>query len=168
MLPLRLSLLSRRALCSSVKASPGWLMPRSGLHRYTTIAGGTKSYAIPCRGSACQKPSPIYQHIGKRAFATKQNATNHVVSEAAATKAGPKATHPENKGKIVEQTRNATDMAIIKQLMRYVWPKDDAGVKARVIIALSLLVGGKVILSPVVIYVIIEFCLLTYIRIASY
>ncbi|CAO3662629.1 unnamed protein product [Umbelopsis vinacea] len=113
--------------------------------RYTTIAGGTKSYAIPCRGSACQKPSPIYQHIGKRAFATKQNATNHVVSEAAATKAGPKATHPENKGKIVEQTRNATDMAIIKQLMRYVWPKDDAGVKARVIIALSLLVGGKLL-----------------------
>lgn len=145
MLPLRLSLLSRRALCSSVKASPSWLMPTSGLRRYTTIAGGTKSYAIPCRGSACQKPSPIYQHIGRRAFATKENATNHVVSKAAATKAGLKATHPENKGKVVEQTRNATDMAIIKQLMRYVWPKDDAGVKARVIIALSLLVGGKVI-----------------------
>ncbi|CAM0139336.1 unnamed protein product [Umbelopsis sp. WA50703] len=36
-------------------------------------------------------------------------------------------------------------MAIIKQLMRYVWPKDDIGVKARVAIALSLLVGGKLL-----------------------
>ncbi|CAO3658693.1 unnamed protein product [Umbelopsis ramanniana] len=36
-------------------------------------------------------------------------------------------------------------MAIIKQLMRYVWPKDDNGVKARVVIALGLLVGGKLL-----------------------
>ncbi|KAI9321308.1 P-loop containing nucleoside triphosphate hydrolase protein [Dichotomocladium elegans] len=41
--------------------------------------------------------------------------------------------------------RNATDLAIIKQLMKYIWPKDDFGVKARVVIALSLLVGGKLL-----------------------
>lgn len=40
--------------------------------------------------------------------------------------------------------RNATDWAIIKQLMKYIWPKNDIGVKTRVVIALSLLVGGKV------------------------
>lgn len=40
--------------------------------------------------------------------------------------------------------RNATDWAIIKQLMKYIWPKNDVGVKTRVVIALSLLVGGKV------------------------
>lgn len=40
--------------------------------------------------------------------------------------------------------RNATDWAIIKQLMKYIWPKNDIGVKTRVVIALSLLLGGKV------------------------
>lgn len=42
------------------------------------------------------------------------------------------------------QQRNKTDWAIIKQLLKYIWPKNDIGVKARVVIALSLLVGGKV------------------------
>ncbi|KAI8973343.1 P-loop containing nucleoside triphosphate hydrolase protein [Mycotypha africana] len=41
--------------------------------------------------------------------------------------------------------RNATDWAIVKQLMKYIWPKKDIGVKARVVIALSLLVGGKLL-----------------------
>ncbi|GAB5592954.1 Iron-sulfur clusters transporter atm1 [Umbelopsis nana] len=90
-------------------------------------------------------PSPIYQTAGRRAFASQKNATGTAASEAAAAKPGSTGTHPEAKGKAVEQTRNATDMAIIKQLMRYVWPKDDAGVKARVVIALSLLVGGKLL-----------------------
>ncbi|KAI9308571.1 hypothetical protein BJ944DRAFT_95734 [Cunninghamella echinulata] len=40
--------------------------------------------------------------------------------------------------------RNKTDWAIIKQLMKYIWPKNDIGVKSRVVIALSLLIGGKV------------------------
>lgn len=40
--------------------------------------------------------------------------------------------------------RNATDWAIIKQMMKYIWPKNDIGVKTRVVVALSLLVGGKV------------------------
>ncbi|CAO3654234.1 unnamed protein product [Cunninghamella echinulata] len=41
--------------------------------------------------------------------------------------------------------RNKTDWAIIKQLMKYIWPKNDIGVKSRVIIALSLLIGGKLL-----------------------
>lgn len=40
--------------------------------------------------------------------------------------------------------RNATDWAIIRQLMKYIWPKNDIGVKSRVVIALGLLLGGKV------------------------
>ncbi|KAF7723880.1 Iron-sulfur clusters transporter atm1, mitochondrial [Apophysomyces ossiformis] len=41
--------------------------------------------------------------------------------------------------------RNATDWAIIRQLMKYIWPKNDIGVKTRVVIALSLLIGGKLL-----------------------
>ncbi|KAI8334702.1 P-loop containing nucleoside triphosphate hydrolase protein [Chlamydoabsidia padenii] len=43
------------------------------------------------------------------------------------------------------QDRNKTDWAIIRQLMKYIWPKNDVGVKTRVVIALSLLVGGKLL-----------------------
>jgi hypothetical protein len=45
------------------------------------------------------------------------------------------------------QDRNKTDWAIIRQMMKYIWPKNDVGVKTRVVIALSLLVGGKVRVS---------------------
>ncbi|KAI8823564.1 putative ABC transporter [Fimicolochytrium jonesii] len=38
----------------------------------------------------------------------------------------------------------AADWQIIKQLGAYLWPKDEAGIKARVVIALSLLIGGKI------------------------
>lgn len=37
------------------------------------------------------------------------------------------------------------DWAIIKHLARYLWPNDDWGIRTRVVIALGLLVGGKVL-----------------------
>ena len=33
---------------------------------------------------------------------------------------------------------------IIKAMLGYVWPKGDPGIKARVVVALSLLIGAKV------------------------
>ncbi|KAG0176664.1 Iron-sulfur clusters transporter atm1, mitochondrial [Apophysomyces sp. BC1021] len=58
----------------------------------------------------------------------------------------PKAIKPPVK-EIVQtnKERNATDWAIIRQLMKYIWPKNDIGVKTRVVIALSLLIGGKLL-----------------------
>ncbi|CAG8631368.1 4012_t:CDS:10, partial [Ambispora leptoticha] len=37
------------------------------------------------------------------------------------------------------------DWKIIKHLAKYLWPKDDFSIKARVVIALSLLIGGKIL-----------------------
>ncbi|KAJ3301657.1 Iron-sulfur clusters transporter atm1, mitochondrial, partial [Blyttiomyces sp. JEL0837] len=37
------------------------------------------------------------------------------------------------------------DWIIIRELMTYVWPQNQPGIKARVVIALSLLVGGKLL-----------------------
>lgn len=68
-----------------------------------------------------------------------QKATVNTVEKQVA-QAAPKATEV----KTPNSQRNATDWAIIKQLMKYIWPKNDIGVKTRVVIALSLLVGGKV------------------------
>ncbi|KAI8060122.1 putative ABC transporter [Gongronella butleri] len=41
--------------------------------------------------------------------------------------------------------RNDTDWAIIRQMLKYIWPKNDIGVKTRVVVALSLLLGGKLL-----------------------
>ncbi|KAL1921354.1 uncharacterized protein VTP21DRAFT_11070 [Calcarisporiella thermophila] len=41
--------------------------------------------------------------------------------------------------------KTASDLQIIKHLMRYIWPKNDTGVKIRVVIALGLLISGKVL-----------------------
>ncbi|KAI9288450.1 P-loop containing nucleoside triphosphate hydrolase protein, partial [Umbelopsis sp. AD052] len=142
MLPFRLSLLTRRAFCSSTRAQITGLKLNHGKRSISTT-GGTRSYALTSPGVPCRKPSAIYQAIGKRAFSNQKHQASSEASAAGKKAATGKAV--EAKPVVVEPTRNATDMAIIKQLMRYVWPKDDNGVKARVVIALGLLVGGKLL-----------------------
>lgn len=46
---------------------------------------------------------------------------------------------------VPEKKQALTDWSILKQLASNVWPKDKPGVKARVLLALSLLVAGKVL-----------------------
>ncbi|RHZ82635.1 hypothetical protein Glove_106g17 [Diversispora epigaea] len=41
--------------------------------------------------------------------------------------------------------KNVTDWSIIKNLAGYIWPKDNLSIKIRVVLALSLLIGGKVL-----------------------
>lgn len=74
----------------------------------------------------------IASYVPKRVFTSKP------------TESSLKTKQPTTPDTSVAKERNATDLAIIKQLMKYIWPKNDTGVKARVVIALSLLVGGKV------------------------
>lgn len=141
MLPFRLSLLTRRAFCSSVRAQTIGIRFAYGQRNITTT-GGTRPFALTSPGAPCRKPSAIYQAIGRRAFSSQTKQTSSEASSSVKKEATAKAS--EAKSAVAQPTRNATDMAIIKQLMRYVWPKDDNGVKARVVIALGLLVGGKV------------------------
>ncbi|TPX63040.1 hypothetical protein SpCBS45565_g06910 [Spizellomyces sp. 'palustris'] len=44
-----------------------------------------------------------------------------------------------------EPGTRAADWQIVKELTAYLWPKGEPGIKARVIVALSLLIGGKVL-----------------------
>lgn len=48
------------------------------------------------------------------------------------------------KEKTVKEQR-MVDWAIIKKLIQYVWPKGDFGTKQRVVLALALLIGGKLL-----------------------
>lgn len=43
------------------------------------------------------------------------------------------------------KSRRNTDIVILKHLFGYVWPKGKPWVKVRVVLALSLLVGGKIL-----------------------
>uniref|UniRef100_V5ETY4 Iron-sulfur clusters transporter ATM1, mitochondrial n=2 Tax=Kalmanozyma brasiliensis (strain GHG001) TaxID=1365824 RepID=V5ETY4_KALBG len=43
------------------------------------------------------------------------------------------------------QEQRMVDWAIIKKLIQYVWPKGDFGTKQRVVLALALLIGGKLL-----------------------
>jgi hypothetical protein len=78
--------------------------------------------------------------IPKRVFTTSKQSTTIPKTSLVEKKLTP----PAAAVPIDQTKRNATDWAIIKQLMKYIWPKDDVGVKTRVVVALSLLVGGKV------------------------
>ncbi|KAJ3182834.1 Iron-sulfur clusters transporter atm1, mitochondrial [Gaertneriomyces sp. JEL0708] len=44
-----------------------------------------------------------------------------------------------------EAGTRAADWRIVKELLSYLWPKDAPGIKSRVVIALVLLVGGKIL-----------------------
>jgi ABC transporter ATM len=45
---------------------------------------------------------------------------------------------------LANKEQRKADWAIIKEMAKYLWPKDDWGTKLRVGTALSLLVGAKV------------------------
>jgi ABC transporter ATM len=64
------------------------------------------------------------------------SATTGTGLSASATKASEKASNAE---------QNRLDWKIFKELSTYIWPKDDRGVKIRVITALGLLVMGKIL-----------------------
>ena len=57
--------------------------------------------------------------------------------------AGPQDVGGDTVHKTQAEQRKA-DWRIVKNLIRHLWPKDDWSVKARLIVALSLLIGGKV------------------------
>lgn len=106
-------------------------------------------HALPTKKIALSSTSfwaPNNQ-ISKRIFATTKPTfiPKPTTTTAPAAKVAEQKAIPTVGGSAVDANkRNATDWAIIKQLMKYIWPKNDIGVKTRVVIALSLLVGGKV------------------------
>jgi ATP-binding cassette subfamily B (MDR/TAP) protein 7 len=78
--------------------------------------------------------------------------TKVVTSEKKQEKVSTAATVPSLKqdGMLAEKTVSAAeqrkvDWAIIKEMSRYLWPKDSFGTRARVSIAVALLVGAKVL-----------------------
>ena len=87
----------------------------------------------------------------KRSFATStalrqpaQSATAGAKATAAAAKKdAPKQVAEQATAKIQAQEQRKADWAIIKDMSKYLWPKDNPWAKARVVGAISLMIGGK-------------------------
>lgn len=145
MLPLRISTQCSRAAfrnslgCSRIKRPPTSINHSPILSRCLRtnrhIVSKPELYTSNSESSRLSKS--IISYIPKRVFTSKP--TEKAATETAIAKAKQLKDAASN-----VKDRNATDWAIIKQLMKYIWPKNDIGVKTRVVIALSLLIGGKV------------------------
>ena len=95
----------------------------------------------------------LYQHLAASqnttqtpSDITRKQETNTQKAPSANPKpaaAGPQDLGGDTVHKTQAEQRKA-DWRIVKNLIRHLWPKDDWSVKARLIVALSLLVGGKV------------------------
>jgi hypothetical protein len=94
-----------------------------------------------------------YQHLARlhdnaqaASVTTRKQETNIQKAPSATIKpatAGPQDLGGDTVHKTQAEQRKA-DWRIVRNLIRHLWPKDDWSVKARLIVALSLLVGGKV------------------------
>lgn len=123
---------SRLLGCRGLIVKEAWIgrspiasrLQKTPSYRVTTLG-----FRAPCRSFTSHRP--LLQQQSKQTQKSVAQSTKPTPVTTAAAK-GSK--------------RNATtDLAIIRQLLKYIWPKNDWGVKARVVIALSLLVGGKLL-----------------------
>ncbi|KAM3429896.1 hypothetical protein NHJ13734_007967 [Beauveria thailandica] len=120
-------LCSRYGIASSARTRPPWAPPRSPASQSTRLLQTT---AAP-----------------RRPQATPPKTTTAAPSS---TKPAAAAKKDNNKDplllpdKTVAEQRKA-DWAIMKEMSRYLWPKDNLGTKLRVSLAVALLIGAKVL-----------------------
>lgn len=123
----------------------------------------TKRYlsSTPLRPHA-DRASPPTNHTPPHTAKTLTEEEKHVLSSAAGKATQP---HSSVEGAVVpsatsdaaksaeleitEKEQSRRDWEIIKKLIPNIWPKDDWGTKTRVLVAVGLLVGGKVSQRPV-------------------
>ncbi|KAG0227316.1 P-loop containing nucleoside triphosphate hydrolase protein [Mortierella sp. GBAus27b] len=122
---------------SFVQPSRPWYKSKHEGTPGSTGKGSTESSvggSVPGSGAAAVKSSSTAAAQGQAA--TGSTTTTSAKLSAAAAKASEKISNAE---------QNQLDWKIIKELSTYIWPKDDRGVKIRVIAALGLLVMGKIL-----------------------
>ncbi|SPO20278.1 Iron-sulfur clusters transporter ATM1, mitochondrial [Ustilago trichophora] len=110
---------------------------------YQHMAAGPDSNDAPNK----QPPRTAPQSASDKVVAAASSPGQAASRPNAPTKKQPDGDDPLNlnaREKTVKEQR-MVDWAIIKKLIQYVWPKGDFGTKQRVVLALALLVGGKLL-----------------------
>ncbi|KAF9925018.1 Iron-sulfur clusters transporter atm1, mitochondrial, partial [Mortierella alpina] len=92
--------------------------------------------AAPGTGSAGANAGPAGVGASKSLLGHQAATAGPTAAVSASVKAAERAANAE---------QNKLDWKIFKELSSYIWPKDDRGVKIRVVAALSLLVMGKLL-----------------------
>ncbi|CAG8808020.1 35944_t:CDS:10 [Gigaspora margarita] len=125
---------------------------RRGLHQFSksfifnqgfVISSGVSSFArVTCFH---QRFSPLsfagfkFRHSSLNKTFSPKNYKSTISNNS--TSASQKSTNVESTTK----SSYNSDWRIVKHLIGYIWPKDDLSIKFRVIVALSFLVGGKIL-----------------------
>ncbi|KAJ9476574.1 Iron-sulfur clusters transporter ATM1, mitochondrial [Pseudozyma hubeiensis] len=125
-----------RRSCIIPAANPAYAF---GRRSYQHMAAGQDKDRVPKQ----QVQTPPGSASDKIVANTSPEASKTPVS----AKKQPDGDDPLNlnaKEKTVKEQR-MVDWAIIKKLIQYVWPKGDFGTKQRVVLALALLIGGKLL-----------------------
>ncbi|KAH9991505.1 P-loop containing nucleoside triphosphate hydrolase protein [Xylariaceae sp. FL0662B] len=133
--------ITRAAVTANFSACPGPSRPLLGLRLASVSPRGTRTLTTsPCLlhrpwlGSF-RSPSPPSKHgfdaASSRSYASKKPAEIQKDPLAAIDK--------------TTQEQRKADWAIMKEMARYLWPKDSVDTKLRVSLAVSLLVGAKVL-----------------------
>ncbi|EEP80592.1 transporter ATM1 [Uncinocarpus reesii 1704] len=140
-------MLLRTARCAHRFAStqpPRCHLPRSGPpHKsYPRIRDQTRIFTT--RGGSLNTQN----EKASNAAVKTQGAAGHGITEkepGASTKPPNKKPGLLSEAAMTRQEQRKADWAIMKEMSKYLWPKDDWGTKLRVGVALSLLIGGKVL-----------------------
>ncbi|EAS36367.2 iron-sulfur clusters transporter atm1, mitochondrial [Coccidioides immitis RS] len=118
--------------------------PHFKLFRQTHIRPEGQTRIFTTQGSALNK-----QNSGEKVTTSSiaaQNASRHAATP---ENKAPKLenTKPDLLGEatVTRQAQRKADWAIMREMTKYLWPKDDWGTKLRVGVALSLLIGGKIL-----------------------
>lgn len=113
-----------------------WLSPKKAASPTIRVLTTSSTLREPAK-----TPSPTRQS----ATTTSQPSKNGGVQRAAASLTPKPAGDPLAPTDKSAQEQRKADWAIIKEMSQYLWPKDSLGTKMRVGLAVSLLVGAKVL-----------------------
>ncbi|KAK0532140.1 Iron-sulfur clusters transporter atm1, mitochondrial [Tilletia horrida] len=97
--------------------------------------------ASPASASAPASKTPIEGS----AAAITQAAASRLASQEKAKASGDDPLNLNQSSNKTDKEQREADWSIVKNLFVYIWPKDDRAIKIRVVLALALLIGGKLL-----------------------
>lgn len=86
----------------------------------------------------------VGKDAGKQPTSSSSSGAGAITAKEAVSKSNNVATATVNEN-TTNTDQNKLDWKIFKELSGYIWPKDDRGVKIRVVTALGLLIMGKIL-----------------------
>lgn len=147
--------LARAPSCQSHSFSSSVLV-RCGRHTgpLQSISFRDARVSLLTGGPSLSKPLPArgFQHMASNDAAAPSPPIKASVSTPASQTEDTKNKKPDgedplnlnNTTKTTTKEQRLADWDIVKKLVQHIWPKGDSSTKRRVVLALSLLIGGKV------------------------